>query len=123
MPSATVLLVDDNDDARDAVAFLIEQDGLRVVQARNGREALRQLTAGLRPSLILLDLLMPQLDGWAFRGEQRALPGAEDIPVVIYSASPTVANDADELGAAGWLQKPLDFDRLLELVYRLAAPR
>lgn len=117
-----MLLIDDNDDARDAVAFLIEQDGLRVVQARNGREALRQLAAGLRPTVILLDLLMPQLDGWAFRGEQRLLPGAEDVPVVIYSASPTVANDATELGAAGWLQKPLDFDRLLELVRRFCHP-
>jgi CheY-like chemotaxis protein len=120
---ATVLLIDDNDDAREAVAFLIEKDGIRVVQARNGREALRQLDAGLSPTLILLDLLMPQLDGWAFRGEQRKLPGAADIPLVIYSGSPTVADDATELGAAGWLQKPLDFDRLLELVRRLCQPR
>lgn len=114
----TVLLVDDNDDAREALAFLIEQDGGEVVQARNGREALRLLEQGLRPCVILLDLMMPQLDGWAFRGEQRKLPGAEDVPVVIYSASPTVEADARALDVAGWLQKPLDFDELLATVRR-----
>lgn len=114
----TVLLVDDNDDAREALAFLIEKDGPEVVQARNGREALRILEQGLRPCLILLDLMMPQLDGWAFRGEQRKLAGAEDVPVVIYSASPTVSDDARALGVAGWLQKPLDFDELLDTVRR-----
>jgi two-component system response regulator MprA len=114
----TVLLVDDNDDAREALAFLIERYGIQVVQARNGRDALRQLEQGLRPGLILLDLMMPQLDGWAFRAEQRRLPGGEDVPVVIYSASPTVGDDAAQLQVAGWLQKPLDFDELLAMVRR-----
>ncbi len=113
-----VLLVDDNDDAREALAFLIEQDGCEVIQARNGRDALRRLEQGLQPCLILLDLMMPQLDGWAFRGEQRKLPGGEDVPIVIYSASPTVAADARQLGVAGWLEKPLDFDALLTTVRR-----
>jgi CheY-like chemotaxis protein len=117
-----VLLVDDNDDAREALAFLIEKDGCEVIQARNGRDALRRLEQGLRPCLILLDLMMPQLDGWAFRGEQRKLPGGEDVPVVIYSASPTVSEDAKQLGVAGWLQKPLDFDALLTTVRRYCAP-
>lgn len=115
MPTPTVLLVDDNDDARDAIAFLIGQDGCEVLQARNGMEALHQLQCGLRPCLILLDLMMPQLDGWAFRAEQLKVTGP-DVPVVIYSASPTVEHDAAEMRVAGWLAKPLDFDRLLAIV-------
>jgi CheY-like chemotaxis protein len=115
---ATLLLVDDNDDAREALAYLIEQTGCQVIEARNGEQALSVLRQGLRPDLILLDLMMPGLDGWAFRSEQRKLDGADDVPVVIYSGSPTVEDDATELQAAGWLRKPLDFDRLLELVHQ-----
>lgn len=114
---ATLLLVDDNDDAREALAYMIEQTGqCRVVEARNGEDALRILQDGLRPCLILLDLMMPGLDGWAFRSEQRKLEGADQVPVVIYSGSPTVEEDAAQLQVAGWLRKPLDFDRLLRVV-------
>lgn len=113
---ATLLLVDDNDDAREAVAYLIAHTGCQVIEARNGEQALAVLRQGLRPDLILLDLMMPGLDGWAFRSEQRKLDGASDVPVVIYSGSPTVEEDAARLQVAGWLRKPLDFDRLLRVV-------
>lgn len=114
---ATLLLVDDNDDAREALAYLIEQTGCQVIEARNGEQALTVLQQGLRPDLILLDLMMPGLDGWAFRSEQQKLDGAADVPVVIYSGSPTVEEDAAQLKVAGWLRKPLDFDRLLKVVH------
>jgi two-component system, chemotaxis family, chemotaxis protein CheY len=113
----SLLLVDDNDDAREALAYMIAQTGIcHVVEARNGEDALRVLREGLKPCLILLDLMMPGLDGWAFRTEQRKLGGAADIPVVIYSGSPTVEEDAVRLEVAGCLRKPLDFDRLLQVV-------
>ncbi|MCW5890569.1 MAG: response regulator [bacterium] len=111
-----LLLVDDNDDAREALAYLIEQTGCQVIEARDGEQALAVLRRGIRPGLILLDLMMPGLDGWAFRNEQRKLDGARDVPVVIYSGSPTVEEDARHLQVAGWLRKPLDFERLLRVV-------
>jgi len=111
-----VLVVDDDHDIRDTLRELLEIEGLRVVSAANGREALQRLRNGVRPDVILLDLMMPEMSGWEFRGEQLSDPCIADIPVVLLSATPDVRKTAHELRAAGWVRKPFDLDELLELV-------
>jgi CheY-like chemotaxis protein len=116
-----VLVVDDDFDIRDTLRELLEIEGLRVAIASNGREALQRLRDGVRPDLILLDLMMPEMSGWEFRGEQLRDPRLAGIPVVILSATPDVGKTAQELKAAGWVRKPFDLDELLEMVQERVA--
>jgi two-component system chemotaxis response regulator CheY len=111
-----VLIVDDTADARDAMKALLELKGYQVVTAADGQEALDELRHGLDPALILLDLMMPRIDGFRFRKEQLLDPRLSRIPVIIFSGHPDVQNYAVVLGAAGCFQKPVDVDRLLTLV-------
>ena len=98
------------------MAQLLTLEGYEAHAVANGREALEYLHDAERPELILLDLMMPVMDGWAFRREQRNDPGLADVPVVVLSALD--AARVSEIGAIEFLEKPLDFDRLLELVRR-----
>ena len=111
-----VLIVDDTADARDAMKALLELKGYPVVTATDGQEALDELRHGLHPALILLDLMMPRIDGFRFRKEQLLDPRLSRIPVIIFSGHPEVQNYAAVLGAAACFQKPVDVDRLLTLV-------
>jgi CheY-like chemotaxis protein len=112
-----VLLVDDDTYIRDVVTQLLEDEGYLVFGASNGQEALSALHASLvSPCLILLDLMMPIMNGWDFREAQLADPALAAIPVVVLSADPGVATHARAIDAANFLLKPIDFDLLLELV-------
>src|SRR4051794_37746057 len=86
-PNKLVLLVEDNDATREAVSLILESDGYQVMTAANGRKALDRLRGGARPDLILLDLMMPVMDGWQFRAEQRRDQVLADIPVIVCSAA------------------------------------
>jgi CheY-like chemotaxis protein len=119
----TVLVVEDDYDVRDALVPILEYDGHRVASAANGREALEQLRTSPAPSLILLDLMMPVMDGAEFRAEQLRDPALASIPVVVVSADPAVREKAKRLGAAGFVEKPIDIDMLLEQVRRNTRPR
>jgi CheY-like chemotaxis protein len=97
------------------VRDLLEMEGYHVRTAGNGRDALETLRAGPSPQLILLDLRMPQMDGWAFMAELKARPALATIPVVVTSQwGPHVLNAAPV--AAGYLDKPLDRGRLLQTI-------
>jgi CheY-like chemotaxis protein len=110
-----LLLVEDNASTREAVKMVLEAEGYPVVAAANGAEALRLLqTEGLRPSLILLDLMMPVMDGWAFRAAQLRDRKLAEIPVVVTSAHAEVGRMADDLGAAA-LPKPIDIQALRDV--------
>jgi CheY-like chemotaxis protein len=111
-----VLLVEDDPDIRQAMKFLLELDGLRVATAANGAQALSKLRGGLRPCLILLDLMMPVMDGFEFRKQQMQDAALSAIPVVVYSGHYNPQASAARLGASAYLQKPLDVDALLRLV-------
>jgi len=111
-----ILIVDDSPDAREAMGELLEVKGYAVVKAAGAEDALCRLRQGLAPSMILLDLLMSGKDGFAFRQEQTADPNLAAIPVVIYSGYHNVHYAALELGVAGYFQKPVDPDKLLELI-------
>ncbi len=81
-----VLIVDDDPDVRSIVRASVEGAGLAAAEAANGREALDQIAGGLRPALVLLDLMMPELDGFAFLDAVRADPSLTDLPVVVLTA-------------------------------------
>ncbi|HYO51868.1 response regulator [Archangium sp.] len=113
----TILVVDDDSDIRGSVADALEEEGYRVVCASNGKDALHLLRdERLRPDLILLDMMMPEMDGWAFRGEQRKDAELASIPVVVFTAYGVPSETANQLGAAGFLKKPPRLDDLLRAV-------
>ncbi|MBI2897290.1 MAG: response regulator transcription factor [Deltaproteobacteria bacterium] len=116
----TILVVDDDHDIGEAVVDILAQEGHAVGWAKNGHEALELLASATPPALILLDLMMPDLDGAAFRSLQLDRPEIAAIPVVVVSASSRIVEDAEALGAAAWLKKPFGVEDLLEVVRRYA---
>jgi CheY-like chemotaxis protein len=117
-----ILVVEDDPALRNTLAEVLRENGYEVACAADGKDALAQLGARPRPSMILLDLAMPVMDGWAFRAEQRRDPRYAHIPTVVLSASLS-SPDArlDVLQPAAALAKPFDLDRLMETVQRLCA--
>jgi CheY-like chemotaxis protein len=114
LPACVVLIVEDDEDLRDMMAQMLSIEGFVAATVANGQEALAYLRTAPRPNIILLDLMMPVMDGWEFRRRQQADPDIADVPVVVLSAlDPARAAVVD---AAAFLKKPLDFDRLLQLV-------
>ena len=115
-----VLVVEDEDTIGQVVADALSDEGYEVRRARNGREAL-ELLRGWLPRLILLDLMMPVMDGWAFRAAQRQLVGeAADVPVIVLSGAREARARADELGAVEALSKPFDLGQVIAAVGRWA---
>jgi CheY-like chemotaxis protein len=119
MHSGTVLLVEDDDDIRGSIAEILREEGFEVVGASDGDEALRFLRGAAEPPrLILLDLMMPVMDGWAFRAAQLADERLAKIPVVILSAATDVRRHAQQLRVDDYLVKPLDVPLLLNAIER-----
>jgi CheY-like chemotaxis protein len=107
-----ILVVEDDEDAREAMIALLQMKGYRAVPAGNGREALDYLDQASAPDLIILDLWMPVMDGWHFRSEQIRNPRLAHIPVIVVTALSDRADvDANEI-----IIKPVDVDRLLTTV-------
>ena len=115
---ACILVVDDDPDLGEILSYVLERAGYTAVIAQNGQEALKQLRGGLRPCLILLDLMMPLMNGWQFRAEQSQDPALSAIPVVILTADWGSLSRAAELGVAACLRKPVDLGALLPLSRR-----
>ena len=109
------MIVEDDRDTREMLGRFLELEGFEVHTAANGQLALEALQSTRRPNVIILDLMMPVMNGWQFREAQRRDPSLSDIPVVVVTAAgpreeiPTISADA-------WLSKPVDFDRLLETI-------
>jgi CheY-like chemotaxis protein len=110
--STAILLVEDDPATRGAMKMVLEWEGYRVECAANGQEALRRLMAGERPSIILLDLNMPVMDGRQLREEMQREPSLAAIPIVTVSA----AEDADAVEAASRVRKPFEPAELLEAI-------
>jgi CheY-like chemotaxis protein len=111
-----VLLVEDEKAIREAVAEVLEEYGYAVSQARNGLEGLREARA-VRPNIIVLDLMMPTMNGWQFREAQKQDPELADIPVIIVSAFSDQGPNLDEVAR---FPKPFDFTTLLLAVDQFA---
>jgi CheY-like chemotaxis protein len=113
-----VLVVDDNDALRSSIGRVLRLSGYRVDEALNGAQALAMLRRGLRPSLILLDLQMPVMDGEAFCNCWRQDPELSRIPVVVCTSEPDGNQVAVRCGSSGVLRKPIMAPALLEAVAR-----
>lgn len=109
-----VLIVDDDPDLLDVTSFVIENEGMAVETARNGQEALTLLGAGRLPALVLLDLMMPVMNGWEFLAAVANDPVLHGVPVVVLTA----AEHAEVPGAQEVLGKPMDLKELLRIVER-----
>ena len=116
--SPRVLIVDDDDVIRNLLGELLDGEGYAVEAAANGKEALAVLQRW-RPDTILLDLMMPKMDGWRFRAEQQRQADVADVPVVILSAAHELERHAATLGAAAVVRKPFELDILLDTLARL----
>ncbi len=116
--SHSILVVDDDSDVREAVALSLEDAGHQVATAAHGGEALALLDDGLCPHLILLDLMMPVMDGFEFCARWSADEKLRAIPVVILSADAATQEKARRCGATGFLKKPVKLGQLLDAVNR-----
>ncbi len=109
-----ILLVEDDSALRDTLADVLSDEGYEVACAANGRDALDRLGEGQLPDLIVLDLVMPVMDGWAFREAQQQRPELARIPMVVLSASsPHDSARIRALHAEAVLAKPVGIDRLI----------
>jgi two-component system response regulator MprA len=111
-----ILIVDDNAPARESLAAVLRRAGYQVEVAADGREALHKVTSG-RPDLILLDMVMPGLDGWNFLERLRRL-GPPEVPVLVTSGTSLSGGWAEAHGCQGFLPKPIEPDVLLQEVRR-----
>jgi CheY-like chemotaxis protein len=114
-----VLIVEDDDAIRESLAEGLRENGLKVAVAEHGREALAILRTEPPPSAIVLDLMLPVMDGWDFRHEQLNDPALRDIPVVVITATGFSANTIrKQLGDVGVIAKPVRQLDLLDLLNR-----
>jgi CheY-like chemotaxis protein len=111
--SKTILVIDDTRDLRDSISEALEDTGFTTVLTNDGRCGLDVLNAGPPPDLILLDLMMPGMNGFEFRREQLAVPEFAGIPTVIMTA---IAFDAEQLKLTNVLLKPFDRAQLLAAI-------
>jgi CheY-like chemotaxis protein len=119
-----VLVVDDDADIRYELVDALESEGYGALSAANGLEALEVLRILRKPpSVILLDLMMPVMDGWQFCVEQQQDPLLAKIPVIVVSAVPNVMEAASQVSATAYLKKPFLMKDLVATVGRLCSKR
>ena len=116
MSHGHILIVEDDRDLRETIVDLLHAMKHEVVAVENGAEALRYLDANPPPRLILLDLMMPVMDGAEFRERQLSSPALANIPVVLLSAARDAAQTAVRLKLEHFLPKPIDIEQLLALI-------
>lgn len=107
-----ILVIEDNKEIQDSIKMALEIDGFNVFTANNGREGMNLLEKIPTPSLILLDLLMPVMNGWEFMEELNKDIMHSSIPVVIVSA---LDKKQTTPNVSGYIQKPIDLDKLLKI--------
>lgn len=123
LPPLDLVIIEDDTDVREAIEEVLNEEGYTTRSFGAGDDALAALEAmPVLPKLILLDLMMPKMNGWQFRELQRGLPHVLAIPTVILSADNNVTQNLHALGAEGYLRKPIHIKTLLELVERFCGP-
>jgi CheY-like chemotaxis protein len=115
-----ILLVEDDPDIKEFLSLLLQAEGYDVQAVSNGQEALDLLQGALPklPSCILLDLMMPVMNGWEFRIRQKSDARLAGIPVVVISADNRVQAKAEAIDAAGFIKKPIEMNQLIETLQR-----
>jgi len=114
--NASVLIVEDDHDTLNAVVAVLERLGLAVVTASDGEDAIRQLDKGLRPKLLLVDLMLPKVSGWDLLQHVRERPELRQVPTVVVTGFP---RENLRVAADIVLHKPVDPDRLVKTVLDL----
>ena len=118
-----ILLAEDDAGIRTILVEFLTEEGYVVIAAEHGADALALLaTTAVLPRVILLDLMMPVMSGWAFRAQQRLNPHWADIPVIMLTASPALSEAHGPMQAARVLSKPIDLDDLLVAVQQYCEP-
>lgn len=122
LPAAKrVLLVEDDVDIQEAMLDILTEEGFEVATAGHGQDALSLLQSGaFSPHIILLDLMMPVMDGWTFRERQMADNRLQQIPVVVVSADRGARAKAEAMKVSACLTKPVDLPQLLDTLSALA---
>jgi two-component system chemotaxis response regulator CheY len=115
----SILLVEDDIDVREALLEALRDKGYTVDAAVDGLQAMQVLRDGARPGVILLDLMMPRMDGVEFRKAQRADPALADLPVVLLSADARMDEKARALKVQGAVRKPIDLAQLYGIIDRI----
>jgi CheY-like chemotaxis protein len=118
LPSSTrrILVVDDDPDLAEVLDRVLEKSGYVVTWAKNGQEALRALRDKQSLDVVLLDLMMPVMNGWEFRAEQLKDPTLSKIPVVVFSGHGKLDQNALSIGAVANLRKPIGLHELLSVL-------
>jgi CheY-like chemotaxis protein len=119
---AQVLVIEDDAHTRFGLEWALRLEGLEVATAADGAHALRYLKLGQLPRVILLDLMMPHMNGWSFRRAQRADAVLADIPVVLLTGGADPCAAARHLGASAWFRKPYDLVALIALLRSACYP-
>ena len=114
MSASMVLIVEDDPDTREMLGKFLELEGFQVETAANGQLALDKLQGGVRPGVIVLDLMMPVMDGWEFRRRQLKDENLATIPTIVVSAAGR--DRMAQVSADAYLAKPIDMDELLSRV-------
>jgi CheY-like chemotaxis protein len=114
----TILVIEDNDTAREGLAAILRKEGYSVALLTNGKQALDYLRHGNRPDLILLDMLLPVLDGWKLLDELEHWSKPVKAPIVVMTGTILTPEWAAQRGCAGFLRKPIEPSRLMEVVTR-----
>ncbi len=117
-PLHTVMVVDDDEDIREIISIILAARGIDTVLAGDGVEALEQVRANGPPALILLDLMMPRMDGKELVRELRSDPETAATPIVVMSGNAEARTTAAAIGDCGWLPKPVGLEELLAVVHR-----
>lgn len=114
--TAPIFLIDDDDDLREILKSLLESRGFEVQAFGDARDALARLQGGSRPSIILLDLMMPGMSGWEFCEQKRSFPGLSGIPVAVLTATqPSRTSGLEDVEV---VRKPFAFEAIIELIER-----
>lgn len=112
----SILIVEDDEDVAETLAEALADQGYHTLSAANGADALALLRSGIRPSVILLDMMMPVMDGREFRDVQREDPLLRDIPVIVLTANVSAGAVVEDMEVARFLKKPVRLDDLLDAV-------
>jgi CheY-like chemotaxis protein len=116
----TILVVDDEEVVRNVLRLLLEQAGYNVICAVNGADALAMLGEMPRPAAILVDLFMPEMNGWKFANELQSRSGMEQVPVIVVTGAG--AHWGIPVPEDRFIRKPLETGRLLQLLAKLVGP-
>jgi len=119
MSNAIIFYIEDNIDNRTLIRRILTAEGYQVLEAGNAREALEMLET-LRPDLILMDINMPEMDGYTLTAQIRGMSGFESVPIVALTAN-VMRGDRErslEAGCDGYIQKPIDIDILPQQIER-----